>query len=326
MNTFKKIISFALILALVLTFGACGKKGGGETTEAESETETTSDEREVKTRISALKDAGGLGLIKLGLDRAYGYDLKFEEKEEDIVGLLVTGKTDIASLSLTTAINLYKESNADIQILTVNSLYNYGVTAKDEKIEDIAGLKGREIYVYGQGDTGFDFTKKLLDDAGIDTSALKKVNSADEAAGLSKENPERVFILPEPIITRFAELNTDYKKFDIMNKALTDSKTEAPALMCTVARREYIENNPVIIDEFMLFYEVSVNYMNTDEFNTPVIMAEQGFLGNKETGYSLNPYFKLVFIEGDEMKTLVKSSLDLIYGEGKVQTEDGMFS
>jgi len=199
-----KLISLALVLAMIFALCACGANTDGPAEPGETTTE--SDEREVKTKVAALYGPTGMGLAKLKEDRAYGYEVEYYSDPQEIVPLLVQGTVDIAALPINLAANLYKKTEGGIQILAVNTLGILHVLQKGEKtVKSIADLKGRTIYTSGEGTTAQYTLEYVLRQNGIEPGKdveLVYMSTHGELATKAASGDINLCILPEPFASK----------------------------------------------------------------------------------------------------------------------------
>lgn len=359
-----KLVSLALVLAMIFAMCACGSNTEDPT--EPDETTTTSDEREVKTKVAALYGPTGMGLAKLKKDRAYGYEVEYYSDPQEIVPMLVQGTVDIAALPINLAANLYKKTEGGIQILAVNTLGILHVIQKGEKtVKSIADLKGRTIYTSGEGTTAQYTLEYVLRENGIEPGKdveLKYMSTHGELATKAASGEINLCILPEPfaskviastnpkikqsnisdLLSSYADAMSSEEKTDesasttaAQEETTVDPEIEFPpenrwkkvlditeewnkvcdtelAFGCVVARKEYIEANPDIISEFMMFNEVSVNWVNS-AFDAPYLLVEQGFFTDKDAAELSISGCNIVFIEGEEMKTAVQGNFEILF-------------
>lgn len=348
MKSFKKILALLLALSLLFAFAACGAKDNDE--EESRETETTSDEREVKTEVAALFDPTGLGLVKLKNDRAYGYNVNYYTDPAEVASLIKQGKVDIASLPLELAAGLYAETSGGIQILAVNSLCYFHVLERGKNsVNSVSDLKGKTIYAYGEG-TSVQFTiNSLLKKNSINPNRdvnIKYMGSVEEVATAAVDGEIDFCILPEPFATSVvyktnpeiystsaAEESSEaddeeqtseptaaaasangMRKTLSLAKAWSESEGFEQVSGCVVARKEYIDNNPEIISEFLTFDEVSVNWINLAA-DAAVPLLNQGFFTDRALAEGSISGSNVKYLEGEKMEEAVGKTFDAMLEE-----------
>lgn len=346
----KKSLAVLLALAMLFALTACGENG--TTNEVET---TTSHIREIKTKVAALNGPTGLGLAKLAADRSYAYDVQYYSDPQEVVPLLTTGEVDIAALPINLAANLYSKTNGGIQILAINTLGVLHVIENGNSIKSIADLKGKTVYATGQGSTPEYIINYVLEQNGLDPEKdvdIQYKAAHSELATLAVEGKADICILPEPFATKVIT-QTNIVATTAASEAQAETATAAEDKVslrhaldltkewdkvcdvqlvqgCVVARTEYINQNPEIIEEFMKFNEVSVNYLNSNGEGAAVFLIENGYFDNTTVAVNTIANSNLVFIEGEEMKTAAKQVFEILHqanpaSVGGALPDDGIY-
>ena len=315
MKTFKRITAAMLAMFLLFGFAACGEKTEGESTDVLTEL-ASSYIRDVKTKIAALDGVNSICISKFSVDREYNYETTVYKTADEIAGLLKNGGTDIAVVPVDFAAKLYGETNGAIQLLAVNSLGFYHVVENGDKIKSIADLKGKTVYAAYQG-TGFEavinhiFTQNGIDPE-KDIDLQFKATDA-EVAKLADGSTDVILILPEPYASKVIYNTETYKKAVSIN-AEWDEISETPlAQSVIVARKEFVEANPDITEEFLGFEKISINYLKTNVYGAPVFLNDNGFVENAVLATDVIAGCNFSFLSREEMKTAVSAVL-AVYG------------
>lgn len=312
MNNTKKLLAFLIAIITVFSLASCGVKNEDE---IEPETETTIYERNPKTGVAALNGPTGIGLIKLKTDKSNAYSVTYYSDPQEVVPLIVKGEVDIAALPVNLAANLYKKTDGGIQVLAVNTLGVLHVLEKGDSIKTISDMRGKTVYSTGQGSTPEFTINYILEKNGIDPEKdidIEYKTAHNELATLAIEGKVDICILPEPFASKVLSKNSDYREaLDIT--AEWDKVSDTKLVQgCVVARKEYIENNPEIITEFLDFNEVSVNFVNKAAA-APNELVEAGMFEDFETAMATIPRCNIVFITGTEMKEAIDNNLKVLF-------------
>ncbi len=337
MKTAGKIISALLVLSFVFTLCAC-------TPPAENTEPANSGEREIKTNVAVPKGPLGMGLAKLKADKSYAYDVKYYDSVQYVEDCIIDGSADIAVLPIDRAVNIYNRTGGGIRIIAINSLGNGQVLYRgSKKISSVDDLKDKTVYTSGQGTVSQYAAEYILSENGIKPKKLKYVDSFDELVTMASEGKADYCILPEPYATelRYATnplVNTkesttpeqkkkaekDFPKEKRWKKGLSLSEEwenitgEKFAYGCVVAKTDYIEANPDIISEFLIFNEVSVNWIKAFDdregtYNNIYILLEQDIYSDKARADSTFRSSNVVFIEKEAMMSAIDSTLTSLY-------------
>lgn len=320
---FKRITAVLLAVAMLFTFAACG--GNGETP-----SDATSDyESETKTQVAALSDALGFGLAKLAKDRDYAYEVKNYSDAEEIVSLLRSGDVDIASLPVDIAAKLYNETNGGIKILSVNNLGMLCCIENGNAIKRFDDLRGKTVKAIGK-DTVYEFViNHVLTQKGLVPGkdiTVEYGSTAEELAKLSAEGKADFVIVPEPYATNILFKNEKAHKLINFTKSWNEISENPLVLGVIVARTDFISENPDTITEFMGFNEVSVNFVNANPESAAVFFADNGYFETSEIAYASLPEANIRYVEGEVMKSAVKSLLGMIFASDPTSIpDDGIY-
>ncbi|MDY6016212.1 MAG: ABC transporter substrate-binding protein [Oscillospiraceae bacterium] len=316
MKSIKRLTAALLAVMMLLSFAACGGKGGSETTTEETVPPTTDYVREVKTKVAALNGPTGLGLAKIAVDKSYAYDVEYFSDPQEVVPLLTKGEVDIAALPINLAANLYKKTNGGIQILAINTLGVLHVVENGDSIKSVADLKGKTVYSTGQGSTPEYIVNYILSKNGIDPEKdidIQYKTAHNELATLAIEGKADICILPEPFATKVRANNENYREALDLTAEWDKVCDVKLAQGVVVARTDYIKQNPEIIEEFLSFNEVSVNFLNVKPDSAALFLEANGYFEKAELAKATLPGCNIVFIKGEEMKEMSKAMFGILF-------------
>lgn len=330
MKGLKRIFALMLAVSMIFTLAACGENNSDVDTPSET---TTDYVREIKTKVAVMTDATGLGLAKLSEDRSYAYEVKEYSSADEIASLIKNGEADIAAVSADVAAKLYNETKGGIKILAVNSCGFIYALQNGKNIVSYDDLEGKTIYASGKGTfTEFVINRVLTQKElvpGKDITVEYK-DSTEELVKLATEGEIDLCILPEPFATKVIADNQDCSKLIDFRKAWKQESDSELVQGVVIARTDYINENPEIISEFMIFNEVSVNYLSANPEVSANFLTEKGWFDVVEIAYVTIPASNIVYMEGEEMKTAVKTMYEIINAEnpeliGGAIPDDGIY-
>ena len=337
MKLSNKILSLLLIIALVFALGAC-------TPPPDESEQTDSGEREIKTQVAVPKGPLGMGMAKLKADKSYAYDVNYYDNLEDVEACITDGTADIAVLPVDSAVGVYNQTDGGIRIIALNSLGTAQVLQRGKKtVSSVKDLKDKTVYTSGKGTITQYAAEYILSENGVKPKALKYADTFDELVTLAKEGKADYCIMPEPYATelRYAtnpivntntsttpeqqkKIEKEYPAENRWKKALSLSDEweeitgEKFAYGCVVARKDDIDANPEIINEFLIFNEVSVNYIkifddNEGAYNNLYILLEQDIYDDRAKADSAFRASNVVYIEKEAMAAAVDKTLAVLY-------------
>lgn len=314
MMKFKKIIALVLVLVTVFSLASCNGIGGKEkTTKSEIELAPTVQENTVpnpdrgenKVRISALGAVGGFPLLRLALDRGYGYTIV--ERGADSMKsaqLLKENKVDIASVRVEELPAIAAQT--DIVVLAgLNNLVISAVVKSDSEAKTIKDFSGKTVYCGGKDTIGQRATEKAFADAGVNAELVFMTD--DEISQKIKSGDGEYFLLREPQAIYAVAENSDCKRAFEAVKAddgLADS--------CLVARADFVAQNPEILKETVLHVESCTNSLCTDsgKLYTAAEFVNAGYFSSNETALNAITYSGIGFTEKEDMKASINGTLE----------------
>lgn len=316
----KKITAILLAAAMMVTaFAGCGK--------AEKETENPKETREevaektekapIDVDIMALKGPTAMGLVEMMENSDYNFSIV--ASVDEVSPKLLQGETDIAAIPANLASVLYNKTEGEIQVLAINTLGVLYIVENGETIQSVADLKGKTIYASGKGATPEYALNYILSSNGINpetdvTIEWKSEHSECVAALASQENS--VAMLPQPFVTTAQAKNSQIrtaldltKEWDALQK---DGEQKSSMITgVVVARKEFAEENPEEIQEFLKEYHTSVNYVNENVKDAAQLIEKYDIVPAAVAEKAL-PACNIVCIDGEEMKEKLSGYLEVL--------------
>lgn len=316
----KKITAILLAAAMMVTaFAGCGK--------AEKETENPKETREevaektekapIDVDIMALKGPTAMGLVEMMENSDYNFSIV--ASVDEVSPKLLQGETDIAAIPANLASVLYNKTEGEIQVLAINTLGVLYIVENGETIQSVADLKGKTIYASGKGATPEYALNYILSSNGINpetdvTIEWKSEHSECVAALASQENS--VAMLPQPFVTTAQAKNSQIrtaldltKEWDALQK---DGEQKSSMITgVVVARKEFAEENPEEIQEFLKEYHTSVDYVNENVKDVAQLIEKYDIVPAAVAEKAL-PACNIVCIDGEEMKEKLSGYLEVL--------------
>ena len=316
----KKITAILLAAAMMVTaFAGCGK--------AEKETENPKETREevvektekapIDVDIMALKGPTAMGLVEMMENSDYNFSIV--ASVDEVSPKLLQGETDIAAIPANLASVLYNKTEGEIQVLAINTLGVLYIVENGETIQSVADLKGKTIYASGKGATPEYALNYILSSNGINpetdvTIEWKSEHSECVAALASQENS--VAMLPQPFVTTAQAKNSQIrtaldltKEWDALQK---DGEQKSSMITgVVVARKEFAEENPEEIQEFLKEYHTSVDYVNENVKDAAQLIEKYDIVPAAVAEKAL-PACNIVCIDGEEMKEKLSGYLEVL--------------
>ncbi len=305
----KRLMKFAVVLMLgtmLLTGCDVEKKASAES---------------VIVHVTALKGPTAMGMVDF-MDKSEKGEIKDNDYQFEIVAAvdevtpkLVQGKTDIAAVPANFASVLYNNTNAEVQVLAINTLGVIYIVESGDAISDVSDLKGRTIYASGKGATPEYALNYILTQNGIDpekdvTIEWKSEHAECLSALMADENA--IAMLPQPFVTT-AQTKSEKIRVALDLTEEWDKLGSDSGLLTgvVVARKEFVEQNPDAVQAFLEHYEVSVNYVNKN-IKDAATLIEKYDIVPAPVAVKAIPNCNIVFITGVEMKQKLSGYLKVL--------------
>lgn len=289
--------------------------------------ETTTTEEAPKTdapesvKIAALKGPTAMGLTYL-MDNAeetgIPYDFTISAAVDEISPMLIQGTTDLACVPANLASVLYNKTEGAVEVLAVNTLGVLYIAENGSEVGSIADLKGKTIYSSGKGATPEFALNYLLSSNGIDPTADVTIEWKSEHSECLADlvaNPGSVAMLPQPFITTALAKNEDIRVAVDLNEEW-DKLDNGSALLTgvIVARKEFAESYPDVIDSFLVSYGESVDYVNSNVSEAAQLIEKYDIVPAAVAEKAL-PKCNIVCITGGEMKEKLSGYLGVLFDQ-----------
>ena len=305
----KRLMKFAVVLMLgtmLLTGCNAEKKASAES---------------VIVHVTALKGPTAMGMVDF-MDKSEKGEIKDNDYQFEIVAAvdevtpkLVQGKTDIAAVPANFASVLYNNTNAEVQVLAINTLGVIYIVESGDAISDVSDLKGRTIYASGKGATPEYALNYILTQNGIDpekdvTIEWKSEHAECLSALMADENA--IAMLPQPFVTT-AQTKSEKIRVALDLTEEWDKLGSDSGLLTgvVVARKEFVEQNPDAVQAFLEHYEVSVNYVNKN-IKDAATLIEKYDIVPAPVAVKAIPNCNIMFITGVEMKQKLSGYLKVL--------------
>lgn len=276
-------------------------------------------------RVTALKGPTALGMVALmdesdsGVfsDASYGFTIA--ASADEVTPQLVQGNTDIAAVPANLASVLYNNTEGGVEVLAINTLGVLYIVENGESISSVADLKGKTIYASGKGATPEYALNYILAENGIDPSRDVTIEWKSEhteclSALMAAENG--IAMLPQPFVTT-AQMKSEGIRtaLDLTEEweRLQQDKEQPSALLTgvVVARKEFVEEHPEEVSDFLDRYEASVTFVN-DHTQEAAQLAEKYDIVPAQVAEKALPACNITFIEGEEMQEKLSGYLSVL--------------
>ncbi len=304
-----------MTIVAVLMLGAALMTGCGAAKKAPSEAET------VTVNVAALKGPTAMGMVDF-MDKSeqgsltdYTYQFEIAASADEVTPKLVQGQVDIAAVPANLASVLYNNTDAGVRVLAVNTLGVIYLVESGDTVSDISDLKGRTIYASGKGATPEYALNYILTQNGMDpdkdlTIEWKSEHAECLSALMAEENA--VAMLPQPFVTT-AQAKSDKIRVALDLTKEWDKLGSDSALLTgvVVARKEFVEQYPAAVTDFLAHYGASVTYVN-EHVEEAAALIEKYDIVPAAVAVKAVPKCNIVLITGEEMKQKLSGYLKVL--------------
>ena len=289
-------------------------------------------------RVAALKGPTAMGLVQLmdesekGAVNGNEYEFSIVASPSEMTPMLVRGDVDIAAIPANLASVLYGRTNGKIEVVGINTLGVLYIVENGDTVHSVEDLRGRTIYSAGKGATPEYALQYVLASNGLkvgkDVYIEWKSEHAECVAAL-KADPEGVAMLPQPFATTAVLSNPDIRIALDLNDIWEEKVGSVLITGVTIARKDWIDDNPEALAAFLESYKESVDYANSDTAGAAALIGKYGIVPEKVAKIAL-PYCQVTLVTGEEMKTALSNYLSILYSQNPQSTggqvpDDGFY-
>ena len=321
----KPLKTLALMLALALTLTACGVISSDdgptevvgasqpaepqETVQPEETAPQPAGKDPIQTepvRVGALKGPTAMGLVRMMSDDGVN-SYTLAGSADELTPKLIKGELDIACVPANLAAVLYNKTEGQIVTLAVNTLgVLYIVENGGEAVQSMADLKGKTLVAAGKGSTPEFGLRYLLEQSGLDpdkdVTVDWKSEHAECVAALAAGTAD-LALLPQPLVTVAQGKLGNGLRVALDLTAEWDALDNGSAMITgvAVARRDFVEQNPELVDMFLKEYAVSVAWVNENPAEAAELVAANGIIESAAIAEKALPHCNIVCLTGQEM-------------------------
>ena len=295
---------FALLLVISLLFVSCGEKISP-----------------IDINVAVIKGPTGVGMSflmeKNSQDAANNhYTFTIASGPDEVVPKIVTGEVDIAAVPTNLASTLYKKTEGGVKILAVNTLGVLHVLEKGDSVSSIADLKGKTVYMTGEGSNPDYIFRKLLTENGLVAGTDVKIvyiGTNDELLSAIISGEAEIALAPEPFAT------TVLAKVEGLRRALDVTAEwdklglDCSVMMgCVIVRKDFLENNEDAVKNFLNEYEDSIKSCS-NAAEAAALCEKYEIIPSAAVAEKAIPNCNLTYVAGKEMKEKLSKYFEILF-------------
>ena len=269
-------------------------------------------------RIGSLKGPTSIGLLKMMEDNENktsinNYDFMITGTADEITAKLIKGELDIAAIPCNLASIL--SNKAELSMLAINNFNVLYIIETGNKINSISDLKGKTIYTTGKGTTPEYILNYLLEVAGIkDEVIIEYKSESSEVAALLNQGKAEIAMLPQPYVTTIKSQNPNLRIALDVGKEWEDLQQDKISIVTAVivARKDFIDNNKIAVDEFLKEYKESIEYVNNNIEEASNLSEKFDIIPLKVAKEAI-PLCNIKYVDGQDMRDMVEGYLQILF-------------
>ena len=271
-------------------------------------------------RVGSLKGPTSMGLVSFMNeaetedDEDVQFTFEMMAAADEVSAGFTSGDLDIALVPANIASILYNKTEGKVQVIDVNTLGVLYIVTADESIAGVADLKGKTIYSTGKGQTPEYVLNYLLEANGIsqDDVTVEFKSEATEVVSVLAQDESAIGILPQPFATAACKQNENLKEVCDLTREWDKTGKGTLVTGVTIAKKDYIDANPEVIEEFLDEHEDSIEFAEEDTAKTAELVAAAGIVENAPIAEAAIPKCNLKYLDGEEMKTALGGYLEVL--------------
>lgn len=271
-------------------------------------------------RVGSLKGPTSMGLVSFMNeaetedDEDVQFTFEMMAAADEVSAGFTSGDLDIALVPANIASILYNKTEGKVQVIDVNTLGVLYIVTADESIAGVADLKGKTIYSTGKGQTPEYVLNYLLEANGIsqDDVIVEFKSEATEVVSVLAQDESAIGILPQPFATAACKQNENLKEVCDLTREWDKTGKGTLVTGVTIAKKDYIDANPEVIEEFLDEHEDSIEFAEEDTAKTAELVAAAGIVEKAPIAEAAIPKCNLKYLDGEEMKTALGGYLEVL--------------
>ena len=274
-----------------------------------------------QVRVASLKGPTSIGLVEL-MDQAKAgnlanqYEFSISGTPDEVTPKVISGDVDVALVPANVASVLYNKTKGAVEVIDVNTLGVLHVVTGNQSVASFADIAGKTVYMTGKGATPEYVMTYLVNRAGIeDRVDFEYKSEATEVVSALAADPSAVGVLPEPFKTAaMAKSQALASPVDLND--VWDQYAEGGSRLLTgvtVVRREFADQHPEAVWEFLDAHAKSVDAVNADPAKWSQAVADAGIVDSAQVAEKAIPGCHVVCLRDAELKSALSGFLSVLY-------------
>ncbi len=311
------LLSFLLVFSILFTACNNGNTPVNNNTDDGKNPEPVNP---INVNVLGLKGPTSIGMIKLIDEKAlnsdkYIVDYTTVEAPDIITGKIINNEVQIAAVPTNLAAVLFNKTEGKVQFLAQNTLGVLYAVGKGD-ITSLEELQDKKVSISGKGSVPEYAMNYILSQKGLaDKVSLDYLPDHASVAQALLAGDIDVAILPQPFVTQVQLKNPEVKILIDLNKEweVASNKSSVLSMGCLVINKEFAENNPDFVSEFLSLYEQSVNFVNANPAQAAELVAKNEIINNAALVEKAIPYCNIVYKNAQDAKDEINAFLKVLF-------------
>ncbi|MDC7288358.1 ABC transporter substrate-binding protein [Blautia schinkii] len=276
---------------------------------------------QAQVRVGSMKGPTSMGLVhfmdEAEKDADESYTFEMVTAADELTAKFTTGEMDIVLVPANMASILYNKTKGNIQVIDINTLGVLYMVTADDSISSVADLKGKTVYSTGKGQTPEYVLNFLLESNGIskDEVTVEYKSEATEVVSTLAQDENAIGILPQPFATVACKQNEKLKEVCDLTQEWDKTGKGTLVTGVTIAKKDYIEANPEVIEDFLDQHESSIEFAAENTAEAAELIAAAGIVEKAPIAEAALPKCNVKYLDGEEMKTALSGYLEVLFNQ-----------
>ena len=193
----------------------------------------------------------------------------------------------------------------------MNTLGVLYILENGESISSIEDLDGKTILASGKGSTAESVLVHLIAKNGIGAD-IHFASEHTEAATLAMTGEYDIVMLPEPFVTNVIGKSENFRVALNLSEEWNNLTGEVLTMGGIAVRKEFLEQNPEAVAEFVKDYGMSIEFTNANPSEAAALI-EKYEIAAAAVAEKAIPRCNIVWLYGEEYKTVLKNFLSVLH-------------
>jgi NitT/TauT family transport system substrate-binding protein len=185
---------------------------------------------------------------------------------------LIKGEVDIGILPINAAAKVYNANNGAVILGAIVGEGMVNLVTRDAAVNSLTDLRGKRVYVAGQGATPDYLFRYLLAANGVDDVALDFSIPPPELAAALISGRIDYAVVPEPFSTVVTSASNDFRRAIDFQKEYAALQNSTYPITALVIRADFAKKNPKAVRQFLTAMQEAIDWTNANPTNAGALV------------------------------------------------------